>query len=72
MHAQYVWRNVELPDVFTVFVSVQVPKVYWEYSTKRVLCMEYYSGGKVDDRQYMVTNGIDANEVNITTLSYYT
>ncbi|PIK61444.1 putative uncharacterized aarF domain-containing protein kinase 1 [Apostichopus japonicus] len=45
------------------FKFLKVPKVYWEYSTKRVLCMEYYSGGKVDDRQYMVTNGIDANEV---------
>lgn len=45
------------------FKFLKVPKVYWEYSTKRVLTMEYHTGGKVDDRQYMVENGIDTNQV---------
>lgn len=49
-----------------IYLFIQIPKVYWEHSTKRVLTMEFYSGGKVDDRQYMVSNGININKVRIS------
>jgi len=41
----------------------QVPRIYWELSTRRVLLMEFMEGGQVNDRAYMERNGIDVNEV---------
>lgn len=41
----------------------QVPQIYWELSTKRVLLMEFVDGGQVNDRDYMERNKIDVNEV---------
>lgn len=42
---------------------LQVPQIYWELSTKRVLLMEFVEGGQVNDRDYMEKNQIDVNEV---------
>lgn len=41
----------------------QVPRIYWELSTRRVLLMEFMEGGQVNDKAYMEKNGIDVNEV---------
>lgn len=49
---------------FSVLLSYfQVPQIYWELSTKRVLLMEFVDGGQVNDRDYMEKNKIDVNEV---------
>lgn len=42
---------------------LQVPQIYWELSTKRVLLMEFVEGGQVNDRAYMEKNHINVNEV---------
>lgn len=43
----------------------QVPQIYWEMSTKRVLLMEFVDGGQVNDRDYMEKNKIDVNQVRL-------
>ena len=36
-----------------------IPEIYWEYSTKRVLTMEYVEGIKINNLETMKTAGID-------------
>ena len=43
----------------------QVPKVYWEYTTEKVLMMEYCDGGKVSDVEYMKKHDISVNQVSV-------
>ncbi|XP_028931107.1 aarF domain-containing protein kinase 1 isoform X3 [Ornithorhynchus anatinus] len=43
---------------------MEVPRIYWELSTRRVLLMEFVEGGQVNDRAYMHRNRIDVNEVS--------
>lgn len=51
-----------LPDLTHLFLF-QVPRIYWELSTRRVLLMEFMEGGQVNDKAYMERNGINVNEV---------
>lgn len=51
------WALLTCPFLF------QVPRIYWDLSTKRVLLMEFVDGGQVNDRDYMERNKIDVNEV---------
>lgn len=51
-----------LLDLTRLFLF-QVPRIYWELSTSRVLLMEFMEGGQVNDRAYMERNGINVNEV---------
>ncbi|WP_318508976.1 AarF/ABC1/UbiB kinase family protein [Bacillus sp. T3] len=43
--------------------KVIIPKVYWEYSTKRVLTMEYVEGTKVNEEDKLKQIGIDKKEL---------
>ncbi|XP_019471326.1 aarF domain-containing protein kinase 1 isoform X4 [Meleagris gallopavo] len=47
-------------DIFLM----EVPRIYWELSTRRVLLMEFMEGGQVNDKAYMEKNGIDVNEIS--------
>ena len=38
--------------------KVLVPKVYWEYTTKKVLTLEYLPGIKINDRERLLNAGI--------------
>ncbi|XP_033735556.1 aarF domain-containing protein kinase 1-like [Pecten maximus] len=49
---------------FKHFSFLKVPKIFWNLSSGRVLTMEYFEGGKVDDREYMERHGIPVNEVS--------
>lgn len=51
--------------VLTCPFLFQVPQIYWDLSTKRVLLMEFLDGGQVNDRDYMERNKIDVNEVRL-------
>lgn len=54
------------PKLFTDLTHLllfQVPRIYWELSTRRVLLMEFMEGGQVNDKAYMERNGINVNEV---------
>ena len=42
---------------------ILVPKVYWRYTTKKILTLEYLPGIKIDDRQTLEACGINPDEV---------
>ncbi|MFN3361075.1 MAG: ABC1 kinase family protein [Pseudanabaenaceae cyanobacterium] len=49
---------------FQDMTRIVVPKVYWQYSTSKVLTLEYIPGIKVDDRAALEACGIDPKEIN--------
>ncbi|TVU51853.1 MAG: AarF/ABC1/UbiB kinase family protein [Arthrospira sp. PLM2.Bin9] len=51
-------------DNFDNYSGIIVPKVYWEYTTHKVLTLEYLPGIKVDDRKTLQTCGVDIKRVN--------
>jgi predicted unusual protein kinase regulating ubiquinone biosynthesis (AarF/ABC1/UbiB family) len=50
---------------------VIVPKVYWHYTTKRILTLEYLPGIKINDRQTLIERGIDTDEIIEIGISSY-
>ena len=48
---------------FLGYPRVSVPKVYWRYSTRKVLTLEYLPGIKIDDRQTLEACNINAKEI---------
>jgi len=50
---------------------IGVPEVYWEYTTKHVLTMEYVSGCKVNDYQALDRAGLDRAQIADTLISAY-
>ncbi|XP_059953966.1 aarF domain-containing protein kinase 1 isoform X4 [Mesoplodon densirostris] len=54
----------EVRQVIREDLGKEVPQIYWELSTKRVLLMEFVDGGQVNDRDYMERNKIDVNEIS--------
>ena len=49
---------------FMDYPDIIVPKVYWEYTTKKVLTVEYLPGIKVVDRQTILACGLDPKKIN--------
>ncbi|MGC9526648.1 MAG: ABC1 kinase family protein [Limnospira sp.] len=49
---------------FKNYPGIVVPKVYWEYSTNKVLTLEYLPGIKVDDRKTLQACDIDIKRIN--------
>ncbi|KAL4713146.1 hypothetical protein ACJJTC_018791 [Scirpophaga incertulas] len=45
--------------LFKNYKWLKVPKVFWDYCTKRVLVMEYVTGGLVNDVRYVEDHRID-------------
>lgn len=53
-------RNAEkIAEQFKDDDTIRVPAVYWEYSTKKVLTMEYVEGIKINDVQSLDEIGFD-------------
>jgi predicted unusual protein kinase regulating ubiquinone biosynthesis (AarF/ABC1/UbiB family) len=48
---------------FIGYPRIIVPKIYWRYSTKKVLTLEYLPGIKIDDRQTIEACGINPKEI---------
>jgi predicted unusual protein kinase regulating ubiquinone biosynthesis (AarF/ABC1/UbiB family) len=48
---------------FLDYPHIVVPQVYWQYTTKKVLTLEYLPGIKVDDRSTLETCGINTKEI---------
>ena len=48
---------------FKDYPRVRVPLVYWRYTTKKVLTLEYLPGIKIDDCQTLEASGIDRGEI---------
>jgi predicted unusual protein kinase regulating ubiquinone biosynthesis (AarF/ABC1/UbiB family) len=51
--------------------KISVPLVHWEYTTQRVLTMEYITGYKVNDYQALEKAGIDRAELADTLINAY-
>ena len=49
---------------FKGYPQIIVPKVYWQYTTKKVLTVEYAPGIKVDDRISLEAIGVDIQKLN--------
>lgn len=57
-------KNAErFRENFRNYNHVVVPQVYWEYTTKKVLTLEYLPGIKIDDRETLVEKGIDTDKI---------
>lgn len=57
-------KNAEkIAQICKEYDWLKVPKIYWNYSTKRVLVMEYLPGGQVNDLEFIENNKIDKFEV---------
>lgn len=49
---------------FQGYPRIIVPKVYWQYTTKKVLTVQYAPGIKVDDRLSLEAIGVDIVKLN--------
>lgn len=49
--------------MFKNYKWLKVPRIFWNISTKRVLVMEYVTGGQVNDLDYIKSNKIDCYDV---------
>ena len=56
---------------FSNELRVAVPKVYWHYTTKKILTLEYLPGIKVNDRQTLEASGINTDEIIQLGISSY-
>ncbi|MGK7932132.1 MAG: ABC1 kinase family protein [Microcystaceae cyanobacterium] len=48
---------------FKNYSQIKVPRIYWKYTTKKVLTLEYLPGIKVDDRQTLEARGVNLDRV---------
>jgi len=57
-------KNAErFQENFKNYPQVLVPRVYWEYTTQKILTLEYLPGIKINDRQALEASGINTNKV---------
>ena len=57
-------RNQEkFSAMFKHLRYIKAPRVYWDYTTTRVLTMEFCEGGKLDDLNYIEKHGLPVDEV---------
>jgi predicted unusual protein kinase regulating ubiquinone biosynthesis (AarF/ABC1/UbiB family) len=49
---------------FSRWKDVHVPTIYWDYTTRRVLTMEYIHGWKVTDKEDLLKRGLPPYKVN--------
>ncbi|NOZ59940.1 MAG: AarF/ABC1/UbiB kinase family protein, partial [Euryarchaeota archaeon] len=53
-------RNAErFARNFSSVEYIRIPKIYWEYTTRRVLCMEYIEGVKISRVEELRARGFD-------------
>lgn len=48
---------------FIGYPHIIVPTIYWRYTTKKILTLEYLPGIKIDDRQTMEACGVNTKEI---------
>ncbi|MGK7956369.1 MAG: ABC1 kinase family protein [Crocosphaera sp.] len=48
---------------FRGYSQIRVPRIYWKYSTKKILTLEYLPGIKVDDRAALEANNINLDNI---------
>ncbi len=58
-------------DNFASDPRIYVPEIYWDYTTKRVLTMEFIDGYKISDYQALKNAGLDRTELANVLISAY-
>jgi predicted unusual protein kinase regulating ubiquinone biosynthesis (AarF/ABC1/UbiB family) len=48
---------------FKGYYRVYVPKVYWQYTTRKVITLEYIKGYKITEKEEMLTAGMNLKEI---------
>jgi predicted unusual protein kinase regulating ubiquinone biosynthesis (AarF/ABC1/UbiB family) len=57
-------RNAELfGELYGYIEEIYIPKIYWQYTGKRVLTMEWITGTKLTDIEAVQARGIDATHL---------
>jgi len=51
--------------------NVDIPQIYWDYSSRRVLTMEYMDGVKIDELEQLDSFGVDRKAVATHLLEIY-
>ncbi len=49
---------------FAAYPQIIVPRIYWRYSTAKILTVEYLPGIKVDNREALLACGLDPKKIN--------
>ncbi|KAK2150013.1 hypothetical protein LSH36_427g03001 [Paralvinella palmiformis] len=58
-------KNCErMKELLSYCDYLKIPKVYWDFTTNRVLTMEYCEGAQVNDVEYIKDNNISVNEIS--------
>ena len=45
--------------------GIRFPKIYWEYSSPYMMVMEFVEGVRIDDREAIVTMGLDPHQIGV-------
>lgn len=56
---------------FAGSTTVRIPKVYWKYTTKRVLTLEFLEGIKISDIVQIEASGLDRRKITIDLANAY-
>ena len=56
-------NSEEAANLYSYFDWLRIPKVYWKWSTSRVLIMEYCNGKPINNTEYLKENGISEPDV---------
>jgi predicted unusual protein kinase regulating ubiquinone biosynthesis (AarF/ABC1/UbiB family) len=48
---------------FAGYSRIRSPQVYWQYTTRKILTLEYLPGIKIDDRKTLEATGINLDEI---------
>ncbi|MDD4133409.1 MAG: AarF/UbiB family protein, partial [Methanocorpusculum sp.] len=59
MNAERLTRNMKLSGI----PGIKIPKIYWEYSGKELLAMEYVSGCRSDDIDAIIAMGMNPKDL---------
>ncbi|CAO2816424.1 unnamed protein product [Amaranthus hypochondriacus] len=51
--------------------NVKIPQVFWDFTTSQVLTMQFCSGQKVDDLEFLENSGIDSRKVAKTLVEVF-
>ncbi|NEO81871.1 AarF/ABC1/UbiB kinase family protein [Moorena sp. SIO4G3] len=64
MDYQHEGRNAErFAKLYGKLPEIYVPRIYWEYTGRRVLTMEWITGSKLTDMETIKAQGIDAKHL---------
>jgi ubiquinone biosynthesis protein len=65
-------RNAErMARNFKDVPGIHFPKIYWEYSSSRMLAMEYIDGVRIDNPEAIASMGLDPHEIGIRGFQAY-